>query len=224
MLNHTSFASLEREPNTGLHYRKASNTANPEARLLLLHGVGSNEENLATIAPALPEGLEVILVRGPRQLGPQSFGWYQVTFTNEGPSFNKEEAEDSRQLLIQFIGALPKLPTVISGFSQGGIMSSSVGVTEPELVKGFALLSGRMLREIAPQIAAPDRLKSTSAFIAHGQKDGVLPATWAHEADAWLEKLGIAHETHFYDMAHQIVEQELADFSAWLKKILNLNN
>ena len=223
MLNHTSFSNLERDPKTGLLYRKASNTENPKARLLLLHGVGSNEENLATIASLLPQGLELLLLRGPLQIGPEQFAWYQVTFTNQGPSFSEEQAEKSRQLLTQFIGELPELPTVIAGFSQGGIMSSSVGVTEPELVKGFALLSGRMLREIAPLIASGDRLKSTSAFIAHGLKDGVLPISWAEEANDWLGQLGVPLEVHFYDMAHQIVDIELADFSAWLSKTLNLN-
>jgi phospholipase/carboxylesterase len=154
------------------------------------------------------------------QVGPQGFAWYQVNFTSNGPSFNQEQAESSRQLLLRFIKALPPLPTVIAGFSQGGIMSSSVGVTEPELVKGFALLSGRMLREIDPRIAAADRLKSVSAFIAHGLQDNVLPVDWAKEADAWLERIGVVHETHFYTMAHEIIAEELADFSAWLTKTL----
>jgi phospholipase/carboxylesterase len=184
--------------------------------------VGSNESNLAPTAESLPENIEVLLLRGPLQLGPQGFAWYQVNFTSNGPSFSYEQAENSRQQLQSFIEALPPLPTVIAGFSQGGIMSSSIGVTEPELVKGFALLSGRMLREIEPQMASAERLRATSAFIAHGQRDGVLPIDWAREADAWLNRIGVAHETHHYDMAHEIVAEELADFSRWLSKTLSL--
>jgi phospholipase/carboxylesterase len=224
MSNQNNFFEPVREPQSGIFFRKAGSTASPKARLLLLHGVGSNEANLAPLAASLPEGLEVLLLRGPLQLGPQGFAWYQVNFTSNGPSFNQEQAESSRQLLLRFIKALPQLPTVIAGFSQGGIMSSSVGVTEPELVKGFALLSGRMLREIDSQIAEPERLKSVSAFIAHGLQDNVLPVDWAKEADAWLERIGVAHETHFYDMAHEIVAEELADFSRWLTKTLSLSN
>jgi phospholipase/carboxylesterase len=166
----------------------------------------------------------VLLLRGPLQIGPQGFAWYQVNFTSNGPSFDYEQAEASRQLLQGFIEALPPLPTVIAGFSQGGIMSSSIGVTQPERVKGFALLSGRMLREIDAQIASAERLQSTSAFIAHGQRDGVLPIDWAKEADAWLDRIGVTHETHYYDMAHEIVAEELADFSRWLTKTLSLFN
>lgn len=199
-----TFSEPVREPESGLFFRKSSTSA-PKARLLLLHGVGSNEANLAALAGSLPQELEVILLRGPLQVGPQGFAWYQVNFTSNGPSFNQEQAESSRKLLHSFIEALPKLPTVIAGFSQGGIMSASLGVTEPEQVAGFAILSGRMLREIAPQVATPDRLKSIAAFIAHGHQDNVLPVDWAKEADAWLDRIGVAHETHFYNMAHEIV-------------------
>jgi phospholipase/carboxylesterase len=219
-----TFSEAAREPASGLFFRKACSTSSPKARLLLLHGVGSNESNLASIAASLPEGIEVLLLRGPLQIGPQGFAWYQVNFTSNGPSFDYEQAEASRQLLQRFIEALPPLPTVIAGFSQGGIMSSSIGVTQPERVKGFALLSGRMLREIDAQIASAERLQSTSAFIAHGQRDGVLPIDWAKEADAWLDRIGVTHETHYYDMAHEIVAEELADFSRWLTKTLSLFN
>lgn len=219
-----TFSAPVREPESGIVFRKACSTLTPKARLLLLHGVGSNEDNLASLAGSLPEDLEVLLLRGPLHVGPQGFAWYQVNFTSNGPSFDYQQAEASRQLIKSFIEALPKLPTVIAGFSQGGIMSASLGLTEPELVEGFALLSGRMLREIEPQIASAERLQSISAFIAHGNRDGVLPIDWANEADAWLKRIGVAHETHFYDMAHEIVAEELADFSQWLTKTLSLSN
>jgi phospholipase/carboxylesterase len=224
MLHEFKFSEATREPESGIFFRKSCYSAAPKARLLLLHGVGSNEANLANLASSLPEDLEILLLRGPLQVGPQGFAWYQVTFTGNGPSFNFEQAESSRTLLKRFIEALPPLPTVVAGFSQGGIMSSSLGVTEPELVAGFGVLSGRMLREIEPQIASEDRLKSVSGFIAHGHRDGVLPIDWAREADAWLSRIGVEHETHFYDIAHEIVAPELADFSHWLNKTLQLNN
>lgn len=220
MMHEYNFSEAAREPASGIFFRKSCNSDSPRARLILLHGVGSNEENLASLAASLPEDLEILLLRGPLQVGPQGFAWYQVNFTNNGPSFSYEQAESSRQLLKQFIEALPPLPTVVAGFSQGGIMSASLGVTEPELLAGFGILSGRMLREIDPQIASAERLKSTSGFIAHGRRDGVLPIDWAKEADAWLDRIGVQHETHFYDMSHEIVALELADFSQWLNKTL----
>ena len=223
-MTNTTFSGPSREVESGVFFRKASGALPPKGRLLLLHGVGSNEANLASLAGSLPDDLEVLLLRGPLQIGPQGFAWYEVNFTSSGPSFEYQQAEASRQLLKRFIEALPRLPTVIAGFSQGGIMSASLGLTEPELIKGFALLSGRMLREIEPQIASAERLQPVSAFIAHGNRDGVLPVEWANEADAWLKRIGVVHEAHFYDMAHEIVAEELADFSHWLTKTLSLSH
>ncbi len=224
-----NFSEPVREPQSGITFRRSNSTSSSRARLLLLHGVGASETSLAPLAAALPEDIEVLLLRAPLLVGqnsyaPQGYAWYQVSFASTGPSFDKEQAETSRQLLHTFVDALPRIPTVIAGFSQGGIMSASLGVTEPELLAGFAVLSGRMLREIAPQVASPERLQSISAFIAHGLQDDVLPVDWAKESDAWLNQLGITHETHFYDMAHETVAEELSDFSKWLNKTLSLSN
>lgn len=220
MTRETHFSQLHTEPTSGILYRRIANSAAPTARLLLLHGVGSNETNLGGLAASLPQHLEILLLRGPIQVGPQGFAWYQVEFTSNGPSFSYEQADTSRRLLKTFIQALEPLPTVIAGFSQGGIMSSSLGLTEPELIAGFGILSGRVLREIDPQIASDERLKSVSAFIAHGHRDAVLPIAWAKEADALFDKIAVNHETHFYDMGHEIIGEELTDFSAWLQRVL----
>ncbi|WP_084357269.1 MULTISPECIES: alpha/beta hydrolase [Pseudomonas] len=222
MIHEIGFSEAIKEPTSGIYFRKSCNAVDPKARLLLLHGVGSNEVNLASVAASLPVDLEVLLLRGPLQTGPQGFAWYQVNFTSDGPSFSYTQAESSRQLLKQFLEALPSLPTVIAGFSQGGIMSASIGLTEPELFAGFGVLSGRVLREIHTQIASDDRLESLSGFIAHGKRDAVLPSRWAQETDTLLDRIGVKHETHFYDMAHEVIDLEMADFSKWLSKTLQL--
>jgi len=224
MKHRYDFSESVRQPESGIFFRKAASSTSPSARLLLLHGVGANEASLAALAESLPDDLEILLLRGPLQSGPQGFAWYQVNFTGNSTAFSYEQSEAGRKLLKRFIEALPPLPTVVAGFSQGGIMSASLGLTEPELVIGFGVLSGRVLREIDSQIASKDRLKSVSGFIAHGVQDGVLPVDWAKEADAWIDRIGVQHETHFYDMAHEIVAAEMADFSRWLTKTLALSN
>ncbi|MNY47260.1 hypothetical protein D3C86_1825150 [compost metagenome] len=52
----------------------------------------------------------------------------------------------------------------------------------------------------------------------------MLPIDWAKEADEWLDTIGVVRQTHFYDMAHEIIAAELADFSQWLKKTLLTDN
>jgi phospholipase/carboxylesterase len=215
-------SELQQEPQSGLLYRRVIGSGTPHARLLLLHGVGGNESNLAGIASFIPEGIEVLLVRSRLQIAAEGFAWFQVNFTNEGPVIVEEQAESSRQKLIEFVTALPHMPTVIAGFSQGGILSASVGLSAPHCVAGFGLLSGRILPELAPHIASTQALSSLSAFVAHGHADNKLPVSWAQKADAWLSQLNVRHETHLYNMGHEITAEEIEDFVQWLKPLLHI--
>jgi hypothetical protein len=64
------FSDVIREPQPACFSARAR-TQQPKGRLILLHGVGSNEANPAPLADALPEALEVLLPRGPLQIGPR---------------------------------------------------------------------------------------------------------------------------------------------------------
>lgn len=68
MMHEYNFSEAAREPASGIFFRKSCNSDSPRARLILLHGVGSNEENLASLAASLPEDLEILLLRGPLQV------------------------------------------------------------------------------------------------------------------------------------------------------------
>ncbi len=215
-------SDLQHEPQSNLHYRRVLSATPIRARLVLLHGVGGNESNLAGFSSFIPDGVEVLLVRSRLQVGVDGFAWFQVSFTAAGPVINEDQAEVSRQTLVQFVQALPPLPTVIAGFSQGGILSASVGLSAPQSVAGFGLLSGRILPELAPYIADAEALRSLSAFVAHGKADNKLPVSWAQKADAWLNQLNVKHETHLYDMGHEITAEEVEDFVQWLKPRLGI--
>ena len=222
-MTHRTFSSLQVEPHSGLLFRKSSESDEPRARLLLLHGVGGNESNLASFASYLPSNLEVLLLQAPLQIAPQGFAWFQVSFTSEGPRIDPVQADASRRRLLTFLDALPPLPTIIAGFSQGGILSASVGLSAPQKVKGFGLLSGRILPELESDIAPANALATLSAFVAHGRHDTKLPQYWADRADALLTRLGVSHETRLYDMDHEIVAEEITDFAHWLSKTLDLH-
>jgi len=209
-----------------LAYRTtAADSAPPTRLLVLLHGVGGNETNLAPLGDALPEGTRVILARGPLTLAAGQHAWFQVSFGPQGPRPDLVAAEQSRRRLAGFITelqakyAVPAAKTVMAGFSQGGIMSASIGLIQPELVAGFGILSGRILPEIEPQLASRTALASIRAFIGHGRHDTKLTVDWAHRADAWLTELGVPHETRLYPGDHGISPAMRADFLAWFRQL-----
>lgn len=217
---------LQTDPVSGISYRLMQpQPAAPRRCLVLLHGVGSNEASVARLAQGVANDTLVVLARGPFTLGPTQFGWFAVNFTAEGPRIVPEQAEQSRQALIQLLAELqrqhevPAERTVVAGFSQGGIMSAGVALTSPDSVAGFGLLSGRVLPEIAPLLASRERLAKLQGFVAHGEQDSKLPVDWAMRAHAWLVELGISHELKLYPIDHSISAEMQADFLRWWNKL-----
>ncbi|MFP8965027.1 alpha/beta hydrolase [Pokkaliibacter sp. CJK22405] len=214
------------EPSTGLQYRVLQQPAHALGRLILMHGVGGNESNFDSIVGLLDSRLEVLSVRGPLTLRPGSFAWFVVNFGANGPVIDEAQAEQARLKILGFIDALQDvspLPTAVSGFSQGSIMSASAGLTAPEKIAAVGLISGRILPEIAPHLpkiephtAASNALLKLPVFIAHGEQDATLPIFWAERATSMLTELGVPHQFKRYSHGHEISARVIQDFNAWL--------
>jgi phospholipase/carboxylesterase len=149
-----------------------------------------------------------------------------VSFDPQGPRPDLTAAEKSRQRLSNFISelqaeyAVSASRTVVAGFSQGGIMSASIGLTHPERLAGFGILAGRILPEIASQVATRSTLASVNAFIGHGRDDTKLTVDWAQRADTLLTELGVPHETHLYPGDHGVPRAMQDDFLAWFGRLV----
>jgi len=165
----------------------------------------------------------VISARAPIRLGGNGFAWYQVDFSSGKPVFNFQQEENSRAILIKFMTQITEKYSVDSneiylcGFSQGAIMSYSIGLTRPDLVKGIAVMSGRLLEEIKPLIASKERLEHLKVFISHGTNDNTLPIQYAKDANAFLKTLNINPSFKEYEAGHEINNLMLADLIQWLK-------
>ncbi|EIL94464.1 MULTISPECIES: alpha/beta hydrolase [Rhodanobacter] len=220
-----TLSPLSNDPAFALAFRTLQPPpAQPTSLLVLLHGVGGNESNLAALGAEVDSHTLVVLPRGPITLGPMAFGWFRVAFSSNGPQIVASEADASRRILIDFIGQLQQAHgidaahTVVAGFSQGGILSASVALTAPERVAAFAVLAGRILPELEPLLASADRLFALRGYIAHGTHDDKLPVSWAQRSDDWLTRLGVAHETKLHPTGHELDASMRADFLAWLAR------
>jgi len=228
----TDVLPLTTDPESGLQYRLRPAAGRPAGRLLLLHGVGGNETNLLNLAGTIDPSIDIAFVRGPLTFGPGQYAWFPVRFGPNGPEIDAARADASRVQLIALLRALrardtgnepAALPTAIAGFSQGGIMSASVGLTSPADVTAFAVLCGRILPEIDPLIAPREALSPLHALVMHGRFDDKLPVAWANTADAKLTALGVAHDTRLYDAGHELTAEMARDFSRWVGTRAGLN-
>lgn len=194
--------------------------------VVLLHGVGSNERSLQALADGLDKRLQVVLPRAPLAFGADAFGWFTVQFGAQGPVIDPAQAEASRPLLIDYVRALQAqhgvdaAHTLVAGFSQGGIMSASVALTAPQVARRFAILSGRILPEIAPHVPADIATRGVRGLILHGEQDSKLPFALATAAAARLQALGVDHAVHGYPADHTLTAAMQADFNAWTAREL----
>jgi len=83
--------------------RAPQDGAAPPPLLLLLHGVGSHEEDLLGLAPYLDPRFLIVSARGPVTLAPGMYAWFQVVLDPANPVINPEQAESSRRAIIRFI-------------------------------------------------------------------------------------------------------------------------
>jgi phospholipase/carboxylesterase len=207
-----------------LHYivRKPKITADKAPLIILIHGYGSNEEDLFSFASELPDALFVVAVRAPFDLQPYGHAWYAINFTadNEKISDN-EQAKVSRDLLADFIDQVcenyPVDATNVTllGFSQGTILSYSLALSYPKKIKNIIALSGYINEEITT-IQKPDAYKHLDFYIAHGTVDQVIPVSWANKAPGYLEALAIKNCYTEFPIGHSVSPQGFFDLKKWL--------
>lgn len=195
--------------------------------LLLLHGVGSNEQDLFSLAPALDPAFLVLSLRAPFEQRPGRYAWFSTEFRPDGIKIDPAMAEASRLQLLDFINEATAAygtdpgQVFMAGFSQGAIMSASVRLTVPGLVAGTVMMSGRILPEIAPIIAPREQLAGQPFLVIHGLNDRVLPVTHGRASRDLLTSLGVDLTYQEYEMGHEISRDSLGEVTSWLTRHLN---
>ena len=200
--------------------------------LVLLHGVGANERQMAALAPAFDPRFVVVSARSPITLGRgssgrEAFAWFHVTFTPEGPLIDREEAAAGWAHVARFVdeaveayGADPAR-VYVGGFSQGGIMALAALLTAPERIAGAVVMSGRLLPEALLHAAPADALRGRAVLIVHGTADeklGVHLARWARDQ---LARFPLALTYRELPMGHRITTESMAAMTSWLTTTLD---
>lgn len=189
--------------------------------IVLLHGVGSNEQDLFSLANSLPDEFLIISARGQFTLGAGRYAWYNVDFSTGKPVSNAEQEASSREVIRTFIKQVKQKyyldEVYLGGFSQGAIMSYSIGLTYRNEVQGIIALSGRILNEIRAFVKKDNDLQKLKVFVAHGVQDNTLPIHYSRQAKDYLESLRVQLTYHEYQIGHQIKNEVLHDLNDWLR-------
>lgn len=193
--------------------------------IILIHGYGSNEEDLFSFAPELPENAFIVSVQAPYQVPPYGFAWYAISFDANMNKFSDDtQAVKSRDLLVQFIDELcTKYPidqkdVNLIGFSQGAILSYALAVTYPEKVNKVVALSGYFNADIMQPKADLSVYNHLKIFGSHGTVDQVIPVEWARKASELLKSYAISFEYKEYPVGHGVAPQNFYDLKAFLEQ------
>ena len=185
---------------------------NPLATLVLLHGLGSDEKDMAGLANMIDDRVEVICLRAPHRYGP-GYAWFDIQWTNTGIEVDEAQYWGAVDLVKAEVERLARPKLIVGGFSQGAMVSLGVVSRYPDLAKACLLLSGRGIEKPAPQFKG-------QVFQAHGMFDDVIPIQDARKLHESLKSLGDQYEYHEYEMGHWINEEELSDLNHWLRRLI----
>jgi phospholipase/carboxylesterase len=192
--------------------------------LLLLHGYGSNEEDLFSFASELPDEYYVISARAPYDLQYGSYAWYAINFDADQNKFSDHnQAILSRDLVVKFIEELKvQFPIdssdiTLIGFSQGSILSYSIALSYPNIVQRVGALSGYLNLEINSDSFRDNDFQGLKIFSSHGTVDQVIPVEWARKTDPILNNLGINSTYREYPIGHGVSPQNFFDLKNWLE-------
>lgn len=210
-----------------LHHlvREPKNKLDKNPLLLLLHGYGSNEEDLFSFASELPEEYYVVSARAPYELGYGSYAWYAINFDADENKFSDiPQAQKSRDLISNFIDELITNYSIdlnnisLIGFSQGTILSYAVALSYTEKIQRVVAMSGYINTEMATTNFENNNFKNLKIFASHGVVDQVVPVDWARRAAPLLTQLGIEVVYKEYPIGHGVAPQNFYDFKNWLQK------
>ncbi|MCW1952553.1 MAG: phospholipase [Flavobacteriia bacterium] len=193
--------------------------------IFLIHGYGSDENDLFAFAEALPEEYFIISVRAPYAMQPYGNAWYAINFDAEkGKWSDLDQARASRDLLHGFITEacshyhLDAHAVSLLGFSQGSILSFALGLHYPASYKNLICLSGYMNEDLYEVAANKEAYKELHVFASHGSQDMVVPYEWAQKTPDLLSAMNIENSFKTYPMGHGVSPQNFSDLLDWLKE------
>jgi len=215
--------------NLSLEYlvREPKITINKPPLLIMLHGYGSNEQDLFSFADELPDELLIISARAPLSMGFGSYAWYTIHFdAPEGKFSDITEAIEARDTINNFIDEITNNfefdtnNVFLLGFSQGTILSYAVALNYPGKVQHVIALSGYINNELLPKELYRSDFINLDFYISHGSVDQVIPADWGRKAPSFLDKLGLKNSYQEYPVGHGVAPQNFYSLKTWIEERL----
>ncbi|HWK78442.1 alpha/beta hydrolase [Microbacterium sp.] len=189
--------------------------------LVMLHGYGSDENDLFALRPFLPEGIAVASVAAPLTPPWPSPGrsWYPI----EGlESRSSEGTTAAAEALLRWLDAeaadVPKV--ALLGFSQGAAVSLQAMRLDAARFGAIVALSGYATPGDLPDDEGL-RASKPRVFWGRGTNDDVIPQPLIDHTAQWLPDHSDLTGRVYPGLTHSVSEDELLDVRVFLEKWLD---
>ncbi|MEA2423031.1 MAG: phospholipase/carboxylesterase [Thermoleophilaceae bacterium] len=206
------------------HLRPAD--GDPEGALVLLHGRGTSEDDIAPLFDEIDPDSRLVGVapRGPLSLPPGGAHWYvvqRVGFPEPGTFFpTLERLTAWFDALPETIG-VPVERTVLGGFSQGAVMAYALALGDGRpRPAGLIALSG-FIPTVDGFALDLDDLDGYPVAIGHGTFDPVIEAEFGRAARKRLEDAGAAVTWRESPIPHTVDPGFVAELKPFVRAALN---
>lgn len=202
--------------------REPENITPNSQLLVMIHGYGSNEEDLFSFRHDLPEDWIIVSYRAPKMTDYNGFSWYDIDFNDAEKFIDVEQAVDSMKAIMKSIDNLKhhyqlEGKTNMMGFSQGGILTYAMTLTYPEYFQKIACLSAYPEPKILKNIKGKKEIQHLRFFISHGTEDAVIPLEWGRKAADFLYELGAFFTFREYMNGHGVNQKNYMDLINFFK-------
>lgn len=192
--------------------------------IIMLHGYGSDENDLFSFAPELDDKFLILSLKAPIPIMPFGNCWYNIYFeAPQGKWSDNDEAISSRDKIANFIDYAIETYDVdennitLLGFSQGCILAMATALTYPKKIHNVVGLSGYINRDIIPSELNKEDFKHLDFYCSHGTVDQVIPVEWARQTPGFLSNFGIKHVYNEFPVGHGVAPQNFFEFKKWLE-------
>ena len=193
----------------------------PLPLVFVLHGRGADAQDLAELAPMMGDDYRFVFPNAPDPFEPAPGFQFGYTWFDGWPA-EPESIKRSRNLLMKFIDEIlaryntPPRKVILSGFSQGGLMSLDVGFRIREKLAGIVVMSGALYENDPPPFS-PD----LPVLIVHGTQDDMIPVLAARRTRRVLESHGVEPEYHEFPMGHSVTPESIAVVADFIRRQLH---
>lgn len=203
--------------------RAPKNGQAPDSLVILLHGYGSNGDDLIGLVPYWDGLLPATAFASPNapeqiHMMASAFQWFALTTMN--PSAVARSARAAAPTLNAFITAemarhnVGPERTVLVGFSQGTMMALEVGLVWPSAFAGIIGFSGAL-------VGFEGTVSKPPVLLIHGDQDDRVPYAASVGAVAALKAAGLNASLHTSPRtAHTIAMDGLQAAAGFLQTVL----